>query len=385
VKILPVLLAALCALPTPVSAMSSMEKKWEETQKAGTDALDANKYWIAEPLLKQSVVKAGAFGMKDLRLAKSMGELGRLYTIRGRFDAAEPYLEEEVNIKQAALGLDNDVVIPAMGKLATFYLTYGTASKAVPLTEEILSVVEGKMGETRPAKTTGKVVFKKGAALEGWAGEAADNARDPLIEWAITCDALGNQYRLKENYDMAERLYKAALDVKTTVLGKEHLSLSNSYDSLGMLCMDRKEYKEAESYFRDSLNMTERIFKGGSPQTYGRLDRLAKCLIKEGKYSQAEELYKQALKIWHKDEPAKNGEDARALYALGSMYVDQHRYSEGAQTLARALRVAEETYGPASISLVPYLQRYAYALYHCGRKNDTDHLRSRSNTISGAL
>lgn len=369
----------------PVFGMSATERRWDETIKQGINALDTNRYWLAEPLLKESIVQAGSFGMKDLRLAQSLGELGRLYTVRGRFKDAEPFLEEQLEIKRNVLGDEHEAVVPAMADMATFYLNNGTAKKADPLTYEILGILEGKLQETRPANTDGKVVLKKGVPLEGWAGEAATAARDPLIEWAIACDKLGDQYRLHEKYYLAGRLYKAALDVKGTVLGKEHLSLANSYDNLGLLCMDRKEYPEAESYFRDALAQTERILPAEHHQVYQRLDKLAKCLMKEGKYSDAEALYQRAVSTFWKHEQSKNGDDARALYALGCIYDEQKRYSEAAHVLARALNIAESVSGPYSIGLVPYLEKYAYTLYYLGRKPETDHLRARASSITGAM
>jgi tetratricopeptide (TPR) repeat protein len=384
-RVIPAMLAAwLLSSHVAASAGSGIDKQWDETLKAGVFALDNNQYWRAEPLLKQAVVEAGTFGFSDCRLAKSLGELGRLYTIRGRFKEAEPYLEEEVQIKRQVLGDENEAVVPAMGELNKFYLNYGTESKAEPLTEDILSIVEGKLATAHAPNTDGKVKFKKGQVLEGWAGEATKQMRDPLIEWAITCDSLGNAYRLKEKYDIAERLYKAALDVKETVLGKEHLSLANSYDSLGTLCSDRKEYKEAESYYRDALNQTERILGSGNPQVWQRLDKLARCLVKDGKPDQAAELYQRALSFW-KNDPAPNGENARALFQLGSLYAEQKKYAEAAPILEHALQLAQDVQGPDSIGIVPYLERYAYTLYYLGRKPETDQLRARAATISGVI
>lgn len=377
-----VAIVALVAGTTAAWSASDGAKSWKEIQDAGTQALDTNRYWEAEPLLHQAVIKAGSFGAGDMRLAKSLGELGRLYTIRGRYADAEPYLEEELFVKETALGRDTGHTIPAMGSLIRFYLTHGTVSKADPMTEELLSFVEGKIKE--PTLTRPKIKFKKGMSLEGWAGTAAPVARDPLIEWAIACDALGNVYRLKEKYDYAERLFKAALDLKTTVLGKDHLSLANSYDSLGMLCLDRKEMNQAEYYLTDALAITEKTLGSDSPQVFARLDKLAKCLIKEGKMKQAEDLYVRA-QGFYKDEVGGNAEQARALFALGCLYCDERKYDSAAHVLRRALNVADEVHGPASVSLVPYLQKYAYALYHLGRKPEVDHLRARANTISGAI
>lgn len=366
---------------TAVEAPPDQRASWEQIENDGITARDANKYWIAEPLLKEAVVKAGAFGMSDIRLAKSFGELGRLYAVRGLFTEAEPYLEEELDVKRKALSMKNAEIVPAMGSLIEFYLMHGTAAKADPLAKEMLSIVEGKIDE-KHAEGPSKITMKKGQPLEGWAGTAAPTARDPLLDWAISCDKVGNRYRDAGNLDMAERMFQAALDVKEMILGKQHLSLANSYDSLGSINLDRDDYKEAIAYYRDALAQTERILPPEDPQVYVRLDKLAKTLIKAGKLKEAEDLYIRAQSFW-KTEPSKNGEECRAMFALGSLYVQEKRYAEAAPILQKALKLSEEINGPSSVSVVPYLQRYAYDLYYLGRKPEVEQLHERTNTISG--
>lgn len=326
------------------------------------------------------MIQAELSNPKDIRLAKSMAELGRLYTIRGHFDEAESYLEEELSIRELVSGNDRYKCIPTMGSLIQFYITYGTRSKADPLTEEMLSLVEGKLNEARAGST--KVKFQKGVPLQGWLGVAAPVMKDPIIEWAITCDSVGNCYRAAGNLDLANRLFNAALDIKTTVLGNSHLSLANSYDSLGSVCLEKDHLAEAESYFTDALNITEKTLSPESPQAYTRLDKLAKCLIKEGKYSEAEQLYLRALKVWTND-PLKHDYEARSSFALGSLYTQEHKYEEAAPYFQKALQLAEDTNGPNSIAVVPYIQKYAYTLYYLGRKNEMEELKARANAIMG--
>jgi tetratricopeptide (TPR) repeat protein len=373
----------LWALSTASSALASSQsdKKWHDTQKAGSEALDANQFWIAEPLLKQALEQADSeFDETDLRLSKSLGEIGRLHTIRGRFAEAEPYLEKELMVKQRALGLNNADTIPAMGSLIKFYLQYGNKGKAEPLTERMLDFLDGKMQE--PLEEPTKVKAEKGQPLQAWAGSAAPVMRNPVLEWAITCDSVGSLYRDRGNLAMADRLFKAALDLKATVYGKDHLSLANSYDNLGTICAAKNEDTDAESYFRDSLATAEKTLPLESHEVFSRLDKLAQCLAKAGKYREAEELYVRAQSFW-KHAPSRSGDEARALFALGCLYVDQKRYSEAAAPLAQALHLAERFNGPSSIALVPYLQKYAYTLYHLGRKPEVDQLVARASTISG--
>lgn len=372
-------LATMFCSYTPARAFSQADEGWSLVEQAGTAALDACEYGSAETLFKEAVTRAQAFGPNDLRLAKSAGELGRLYTIRGRFSEAEPFLEEELRIKKAALGESNAKIIPAMGSLIRFYLTYGNSAKADPLTDQMLAAISGQ------ARARSQVKLVPGQPLQGWAATAAPEKKEDLIDWAITCDAVGNDYRLMQKYDLAEKLFQTAMDLKTTVYGSEHLTLANSYDNMGTLYMAKEDYNEAEGFFEDALSITEKTVPDNTHEIYNRLDHLAKCYIKEQKYDKAEALYTRALTFWSADEPSKYGDDARALYSLGSIYCEQKNYDAAAAKLDEALQAAERFNGPSSISLVPYLEKYAYALYYLGRMPDVDRLRARASTISGVM
>ncbi|MBX9571052.1 MAG: tetratricopeptide repeat protein [Candidatus Obscuribacterales bacterium] len=352
-----------------------------DLQRKGTEALDANRYWIAEPLLKQAVTESEKLGFNHPYLAKSLGELGRYYTVRGKFAQAEPFLERELAVKETMLDKDGGQTIESMGALIKFYLAYGTESKADPLGADVLAFVEGKAREPREMAQS-KTTQAKDAPLVGWLGTAAANERNPIIEWAITCDSIGGAFKYKGKYDMAEKLYKAALDLKARVLGEGHLSLAGSYDSLGILCMERGEYKEAESYFRDALITTEKTLTPDYPEVYARLDRLAKCLIKEKKFAEAEELYKRAFGFWRSG-PSKGGDEARAVFALGMLNMEQHKYSAAASYFRRSLAMAEKFSGRSSLVLYPHLQNYAYCLYHLGARGECSRLRARANAIAG--
>ncbi|MBX9666550.1 MAG: tetratricopeptide repeat protein [Candidatus Obscuribacterales bacterium] len=355
--------------------------EWERLHRAGNEALDTGRYGDAERLFKQSLIKSAAFGEKDIRFAKSLGDLGRLYSIRARFSEAEPLLEEEFHIKKALVDDGNGQIIPSMGSLIRFHLEHGTATKADPLTEQLLSYIEGRLSEYRKA-AQGPITLKKGQPLTAWAGVASPTMRDPVIDWAITCDGIGNEYRSRGNFELADRLYKAALDVKETVLGKEHLSLANSFDSLGTICLEKDQTGEAENYFRYALEHTERVLPDEPHQVFPRIDKLAKCLIKEKKFDEAEHLYSRALDFWKK-EPSHNGSEARTAYALGSLYVEEKKYDAAAPMLKSALSLAEEYYGSNSISLVPYLKRYADTMYYLGQETERTQLKDRANTIAG--
>lgn len=377
--LLAVIATSAQALAAPSIAIAETPDAWDQLQTRGSQAFYLCQYGIAERLLKQAVERARSFGPGDLRLSKSEDELGKLLTIRGRFAEAEPIFEESLRVKEKAIGNEDGQLIPAMGTLVRFYLTGGTEAKAEPLADKMLTFINGTIASARGPS----LKMKPGQPLQGWAATASTKVRDPLIEWAISCDDIANLFQAKKNYEPAEKLFKAALEVKTTVLGRDHLSLANSYDSLGSLCLARKEYLDAESYLRDSYDMTAKIQPPEHWQVYGRLDKLAKCLILEGKLPEATALYEKANETF-KTNPPKDGNAARALFALGNLYLEQKNFEAAEPVLEQALEMSEQYHGADSIAVVPYLDRLAYDLYYLGRKKEYDDLHARVAEITAA-
>lgn len=354
-------------------------KHWEIIQKQGAEAFQANEFGKAERLLRQAVDEARKIGPDEIRIARSMGDLGRLLSVRGRFKEAQQFLEEEFYIKDRNMSEDVGKLVLDMEELIRFYLTVGTPEKAKPLTEDLLDFVQGKFREQSDIEEkNAKLAYKEGTPLVGWAGTAAPAVQDPLLEWAISCDKLGDLYRERKDYVMADRLYKQALDVKATILGKRHLSLANSYDNIAGICLLKGEKKDAESYYKEALDITEGVLNPDDPQIFSRMTRLANCLVAAGKYSEAEEIYKYAARRW----ASSPSIEQRALFQLGCFYVDRKRFGAAAPLLARALRTAEKVNGSQSIAVVPYLKKYGYALYYCGQKGAGQALQARANGIA---
>lgn len=380
-------LSLFCLAGSPQAVWSAPDSSdWQKTFSSGKESLRLAKYGAAERQLKQSVILSASFGEGDKRFADSLGIYGEYLTIRGRFAEAEPILEEELHARELCTDTKSGAILPAMSSLVSFYINNGSQAKASPLAEKLLSFVEGKLSEHRDA-SSGPVNLKKGQPLTGWAGSAAKSMVSPAIEWAIALDAIGNDFKSVKDFDMAERLFNAALEVKETVLGKDHLSLANSFDNLASVYQERGDEQRAEQYYRYSVETTIRVLGEKDPlayaQVYNRIDRLAKCLVKQQKYSEAETLYLSAVEknIW-KDDPAKGGVEARLYYSLGNIYVLEKKFAEAEPVLKKALTLAETYFGSESISLVPFFQRSADNMYYLGKDEMRIQYKSRANAIN---
>ncbi len=312
----------------PLLALSPADKNWEDLEKRGTAALNANEYGVAEPLLKKALDQAQEFRPTDMRLPKSIAELGRFYTIRGQFSEAALYFEAELKVKEQLLRNKQYQCIPTIGSLIQFYFNYGMQNKSIPLTMKMLSLIDSRL----KAKQT------------------------PIIEWAIICDAAGDRYYSAHNFALAEKLFKTALNIKTTLLSNNHLSLANSYDRMGNLSLEKNDPAKAEQYFAKALKITEKTLPPDSHEVYARLDKLAKCLISQKKYEQAEKLYLQAQN-GGSNQPASPEERTSALFSLGSLYSEEHKDKLAQSYFQQTLKLAKQCNGSNSSVLAAYSEK----------------------------
>ncbi len=319
---------AFTVLINPLLALSPADKNWEDLQKRGIAALDANEYWIAEPLLKKALAQAQDFRPTDMRLPQSIAELGRLYTVRGQFAKAAAYLEAELKVKEQLLGNKQYQCIPTMGSLIQFYFNYGMQNKSMPLTTKMLALIDN-MSKTK---------------------------QTPMIEWATICDTVADRYHSAHNFVLADKLFKTSLNIKATLLSSNHLSLAGSYDRLGNMYLEKNEPVQAERYLTEALRITEKTLPPESHEVYMRLDKLAKCLISQKKYEKAEKLYLQAKNI-NQDQQARSTDKTSALFALGSLYSEEHKYQLALSYYQQAMALAKQCNGSNSSALACYAKK----------------------------
>ncbi len=327
------LLAAMFAITfavftNPLLALSSADKNWDDLEKSGIAALDANDYGIAEQLLRKALAQSKDFRPSDMRLAKSFAELGRLYTIRGQFSKAALYFEAELKVKEQLLSKKQYECIPTIASLIQFYFNHGMQHKSDPLTEKMLALIDNRSKKNQV----------------------------PVIEWAISCDAVGDCYYSANNFTLADKLFRTALNIKTTLLSRNHLSLANSYERLGNLNLKKNDPNEAERYFFSALRITEKILPPESHEVYMRLDKLAKCLILQKKFDQAEKLYLQEKNV---TQDLKSDERTNTLFALGCLYTDEHKYKLAQTYFQQTLELAKLYYGANSSTLTSYREKMA--------------------------
>ena len=124
--------------------------KWESYITAGQQAYQQADYAEAEKQFEAALKEAEAFGPDDVRLAKSLNELGLVYKAQGRYADAEPLYERSLAILEKALGPEHLNVAASLNNLAGLYSTQGRYADAKPLYERSLAIWETALGPDHP-------------------------------------------------------------------------------------------------------------------------------------------------------------------------------------------------------------------------------------------
>ena len=103
--------------------------------------------------------------------------------------------------------------------------------------------------------------------------------------------------RPRAGYAEAEPLYREALAITGTALGKAHPDYAIRLNNLAGLLATTGRTAEAEPLFREALAITETALGKAHPDYAISLNNLAALLAETGRSAEAESLYREALEI----------------------------------------------------------------------------------------
>jgi len=116
----------------------------------------------------------------------------------------------------------------------------------------------------------------------------------PLVA-ATLRQVLASLYYTLGLYDASLPLQKSALDIRSRVLGPEHLETMASMNSMGVLLADRGDLVEAEELDRRVLALRRRVMGPEHRDTLESINNLALVLKNMGQYEESEALFRASL------------------------------------------------------------------------------------------
>ena len=231
-----------------------------------------------------------------METSEILSNLGLVRRVQDDYDAAEAYLRQALDLRQAMLGAEHTRTAQLMNNLGWILQEKGNLDEAERLHRKALAVRRTVLEEDHPHI----VESLHNLAVTLWGTGDLDEAETLLREaLALEHQRLGDDHldvairrrlvaallRKKGDHDEAERLYRRALDV----LPPGHLQRGLALLGFGSLRMDRADHDEAGPLLREALVIVQQTLPGHWFIAQAQ-SRLGGCLTALGRFDEAEPL-----------------------------------------------------------------------------------------------
>ncbi len=210
--------------------MESTETRWQRHVDQGRRYVSQGNYAEAEQSLLAAVKEALTLGPADLRVASSLGILGKLKHRQGDRERAQGFLERALAVREEALGPDHYGVVQGLNDLAALHYAYGNVAEARALYERALAIAEKQL--------------------------APDHA-----DLALALYNLSRAYFKSGDHLRAEPLLTRLLEIKERTLGPEHTDIAAILTALSRVRSMAGRHDEAEGMARRALAIRERVLE----------------------------------------------------------------------------------------------------------------------------
>ncbi|HEU6450291.1 MAG TPA: tetratricopeptide repeat protein [Gemmatimonadaceae bacterium] len=214
--------------------MESTETRWQRHVDQGRRYVSQGNYAEAEQSLLAAVKEALTLGPADLRVASSLGILGKLKHRQGDRERAQGFLERALAVREEALGPDHYGVVQGLNDLAALHYAYGNIAEARALYERALAIAEKQL--------------------------APDHA-----DLALALYNLSRTYFKSGDHLRAEPLLTRLLESKERALGSEHTDIAAILTALSRVRSMAGRHDEAEEMARRALAIRERALEPDDP------------------------------------------------------------------------------------------------------------------------
>ena len=241
-----------------------------------------------ERYLAQALACVPLMTGKDLPEAgELLWKAGRYLVGRGRFEEANPLLEQAVTLGERHYGLDHPALIPRLttqGELfwrqGKYTCVEGLASRVLAIEEQHLEPTHVQIGET--LNILALLYLKQGKYEQA----------EPLFQRALHIWEMHNHpdrvyalnnlavlYREQGQYEQAEPLFQRALSIREQALGPEHPEVAVPLNNLAFIYRVQKRYQEAEPFYQRAIRIREKALGPEHPDLASPFNNLANLSI----------------------------------------------------------------------------------------------------------
>jgi tetratricopeptide (TPR) repeat protein len=239
--------------------------------------------------------------------ARLLDAISRIYRQLGLYDEAVTLARESLALSQAPDSGDPAEAAEGLLNLGTIYQLQGRGDAAEPLLRRALAAFEGT-GD-RAAIAACKMELASVAAHRGRYAEAERLSLETVDDWtaALGPDServgaalnnLANMYYTQRRWADAEHAHLRAIAIKTKVFGEEHYYVAQSMSNLANVLVEEGRLAEAEALAQKALAIKRRVLPPTHFEIGVSIHNLGDVALKGGHAERAAELYAQAIAFW---------------------------------------------------------------------------------------
>jgi eukaryotic-like serine/threonine-protein kinase len=278
--------------------------------------------------------------------AELLRELGQTLSMLGRFDRAEPALEEALLLRRAQTPPDRVALADALSALGTLRQRQRRSAESIRLHEECLAIARETEGEDGVSVTIA------------------------LSNIAVSVKDQGDLLR-------AEALYRDVLARRRARFGEDDPGVIKTRNDLAMTLSQQRRTREAKELMEVVLEDTRRVMPR-SLRLCSALNGLAiQCTTLE-QYDRAEALHLESIAL----RTELVGEEDQAVgfswSNLGQTYENSGRFQNAYDCNERARQILVAIHGEENANVAIVLDNLSKALAGLGRMQEAEELAQRA-------
>lgn len=347
-----------------MNAQNLNDMGFSQLQRTGLELYEQGKYAQALPYFEHGIEKGlSEYGKEDSHYAVALNNLGLWYWAVGNYAKAEELYLEAMEIDAKTIGKMHPDYALNTNNLAKLYMDMGDYSKAEPLCIETLKIQA--------------------------------NSKSRQSEYAISIDNLAGLYKTMGNYSKAIALYKQAIAILETAVGKEHKDYARVLNNFGSLYLVRGDYDRAEPLLTQAKDIRATVL-GKKHLSYATsLDNLATLYLAKAKeknvspiaikmsFSMAEKWYLESRDIRANAVGKLHTSYATSLIHLAKLYQDLKEYAKAEPLFLEILNIRANVMGKTHPLYTASLWDLAQLYHEMGNDNSAEplYLESINNTV----
>lgn len=174
---------------------------------------------------------------------------------------------------------------------------------------------------------------------------------------AASYNDLGLVY-IQTDADKALDYYEKALNIYEQAHGKQHPKVAIANTNIGFVYQKLELYGDAINYFESALAIWDKLYSGAHPSKAFMQFSLGNTYKSMKDYKAAQGYYERALQLYTQSYGISHPERARVLNALGTLDISENKYQEGLRHYQEALQANVNNFSSNDIQVNPVLVNF---------------------------